>query len=100
MEADDQGETGRSVGTKCDRDNSDQQESRGKDKSKVSATQSDYAAHKGEGYDPSDPGLRPSLLEEVLAQKKLELMRSPEVMRFLQSQQAQKTERGKTQSKE
>lgn len=40
-------------------------------KFQVSATQSDYAAHKGEGYDPSDPGLRPSLLEEVLAQKKL-----------------------------
>lgn len=37
MEADDQGETGRSVGTKCDRDNSDQQESRGKDKSKVAS---------------------------------------------------------------
>jgi hypothetical protein len=37
----------------------------------VSAAQSDYAAHKGDGFDPSDPGLRPSLLEEVLAQKKL-----------------------------
>nr|XP_022321505.1 uncharacterized protein LOC111123474 [Crassostrea virginica] len=96
MEADDQEDTSYG-GTKGDRDNSDftQLESRSKDKAKVSTPHSEYL-HKGEGYDPADPGLRPSLLEEVLAQKKLELMRSPEVMRFLQTQQAQKAEKSKT----
>ncbi|OWF35592.1 uncharacterized protein LOC110442777 [Mizuhopecten yessoensis] len=33
-------------------------------------------------------GLRPSLLDDVLSDKKMALMRSPEVMRFLQTQQA------------
>lgn len=79
-------------GAKCDRENSDcaQLESRNRDK-----TKSEFP-HKGEGHDLGDPGLRPSLLEEVLAQKKLELMRSPEVMQFLQSQQAQKAEKNRT----
>ncbi|XP_062577171.1 uncharacterized protein LOC134239041 [Saccostrea cucullata] len=101
MEAQDQEESSRSVGTKYDRDNSDlaQQESKGKDKPKVSVLQSEFAP-KGEGYDSSDPGLRPSLLDDVLAQKKLELMRSPEVIRFLQSQQAQKAERSRSHHKE
>ncbi|XP_060080923.1 uncharacterized protein LOC132560278 [Ylistrum balloti] len=33
-------------------------------------------------------GLRPSLLDDVLSDKKMDLMRSPEVMHFLQTQQA------------
>ncbi|XP_069130696.1 regulatory factor X-associated protein-like [Argopecten irradians] len=33
-------------------------------------------------------GLRPSLLDDVLSDKKMALMRSPEVIRFLQTQQA------------
>lgn len=91
MEADDL-EDNQCGGSKCDRENSDcaQSESRSKDR-----TKSEFP-HKGEGHDPGDPGLRQSLLEEVLAQKKLELMRSPEVMQFLQSQQSQKAEKSKT----
>ncbi|KAL5011355.1 hypothetical protein ScPMuIL_009906 [Solemya velum] len=36
-----------------------------------------------------DSGLRSSLLEEVLAEKKMALLRSPDVMNFLQARQAQ-----------
>lgn len=36
----------------------------------------------------ADLGLTPSLLDEVLTEKKMGLLRSPEVMKFLQAQQA------------
>ncbi|XP_076117484.1 uncharacterized protein LOC143085164 [Mytilus galloprovincialis] len=44
--------------------------------------------------------LNPSVLEEVLAEKKLALMRSPEVMKFLQSQQLELAKQSKDPNKD
>lgn len=59
----------------------------------VSPTRGEYGS--GDGQGGSELSFKPSLLEEILTEKKLALMRSPEVMHFLQSQQEQRKCTGK-----
>ncbi|CAC5381364.1 DPH3 [Mytilus coruscus] len=81
-------------------DNTQQNCSSGKDTMKQKVKTESTVSKQDSDIQGTTELLNPSVLDEVLAEKKLALMRSPEVMKFLQSQQAELAKQQKDTNKD
>ncbi|XP_052078780.1 regulatory factor X-associated protein-like [Mytilus californianus] len=81
-------------------DNTHQNCSSGKDTMKQKVKTESTVSKQDSDIQGTTELLNPSVLDEVLAEKKLALMRSPEVMKFLQSQQAELAKQQKDTNKD